>query len=140
MDDLMAWLGAQLDEDERVALAIEPDERRWEWEPDAETVRSAGGSYVACGPWSGPVTSSSPLTLVRWDPTRVLAEVEAKRAILHYHMGAATNPQHYRHTAAVAVLRCLTLPYRDRPGFNPEWAAEAARVGDAIGQYNDRNR
>jgi hypothetical protein len=70
--DLTAFLQARLDEDYRLAYvaAVDP----------------VHGKY---GTWTA-------RHIARWDPTRVLAEVDAKR-------------------------RLLALPYRDHPDCKPEW-------------------
>jgi hypothetical protein len=129
MDDLVTWLGEQIDEDRRVALSVDEDDLVWEWSENAENVRSAGGSYVACGPWDGDVYAEFAQHISRWDPTRVLAEVAAKRAILDEYAPAL---KYWNETGGwdgsedalkmlVGVLRALALPYRDRPGWKPEW-------------------
>lgn len=131
MDDLAAWLTARLDEDERVALAVRADDRRWDWAAGDETVGSAGGSYVACGPWGGDVNAEFAAHIARWDPARVLAEVEAKRAILRlaakvraWTDGSAGATAGYAAVVISDSLRALALPYRDRAGYRPEWAPQ----------------
>jgi hypothetical protein len=111
MDDLVAWLRAQLDEDERVARAA--DEGPWVvgttsgmaygghvvhfedgqiW-PQRRVIR---GSHVASAPASGKGRMIADLAdgyrpsrreenaehIARHDPARVLREVEAKRRLL----------------------------------------------------------
>lgn len=137
MDDIVKWLGEQLDEDRRVALSVREDDRVWEWSENAETVRSAGGSYVACGPYGGDISAEFAEHIARWDPARVLAEAEAKRAVLNLYRAheesvalvlvAGLSPAHAdeRRNAVRAALRALALPYRDRPGWRPEWAPES---------------
>lgn len=58
--------------------------------------------------------------IVRWEPARVLVEVEAKRRIIDLHA-------HFLGRMAVdeladMTLRLLALPYANRPGYREEWA------------------
>lgn len=120
-EDLVTWLRAHLDEDERVANA-------------------AGG----CD-WSNIIADRDEnIHIARHDPARVLAEVEAKRRILEAveryfdpHPGQpCTNLDedgeqtwepcelHVERMATAItpyVLPLLALPYADRPGYREEW-------------------
>lgn len=53
--------------------------------------------------------------MARWDPARVLAECEAKRAII------AWNTMMYPMLPTTTILAALALPYADRPGYRDEW-------------------
>lgn len=105
-EDLVTWLRAQIDEDERVACAAVGAPS------DPGTIQDLPSS----GPWSDFDT--------RFDPARVLAEVEAKRRILDEH-----DPSHDpcdAHDAALRTITCdtvrlLALPYADREGWREEW-------------------
>jgi len=131
MIDLVAWLRAQLDEDEQVARAAQErtpapwvgDEDDWDDVADARVIRH----------------------IVMWNPARVLAEVEAKRRTLDqwatwlneegaaqadYQAWVAGNagPTAPRRTLPKVLgpglecpVRLLALPYADRPGFLEEW-------------------
>jgi uncharacterized protein DUF6221 len=111
--ELVAWLNAQLDDDERVARAATPGP--WQWVELGGRVKLA---LVADGrPWQMVLPSATPdvypqvadaAHIARHDPTRVLADIAAKRAILPY--------------LADRVLRHLATAYADRPGYQPEWA------------------
>jgi hypothetical protein len=69
--------------------------------------------------------------VVRWNPARVLAEVEAKRRILDEHYPVDTGDR--ISCASCGEIHCcpepwpcltaclLALPYADRPGYRPEW-------------------
>jgi hypothetical protein len=81
VDDLVAWLRAQLDDDERVASRISESQRTWNtaggWpETGPDTVMAAGG------PVAEEVDEFDAEHIARWDPARVLAEVDAKRRII----------------------------------------------------------
>lgn len=98
-DDLVNWLRAQIDEDERIAQASMAD-RPWGLYPD--------GHSEATLAW-----------LERWSEDRVLVEIDAKRRILeeieklaHSDVGAEST--------AMALIRALMLPYADRPGRRQE--------------------
>jgi hypothetical protein len=92
--DLINWLRAQLDADERMALAAQdaaPEQSgRWhaayardDLDPTAWLIATAPLSFT---PLAGPgLTHAVAAHIATWDPARVLAEVKAKRAILDLH-------------------------------------------------------
>ena len=90
VDELVAWLRAQFDEDERVAKAAEDGPWHVDHEHYAEAIYSAGGvSVVAGGRWGDEASvfndTADAIHIALHDPARVLREVEAKRAILAGH-------------------------------------------------------
>lgn len=140
MGDLVTWLRAQLDADERVARTA--TQARWwhnprkQWlGPDAFEAydQTKGEEFVGYGesPLSGCVAATGPADhpqsmadaehIARWDPARVLAEVETKRALLEEtirpYLGAETTAAR----VAVVALRLLAQPYAGRPGWREEW-------------------
>lgn len=164
MDDLVAWLGVQLDEDERLASKATAGPWRYnyrkQWHGDTGHPlfpRGPGEEYVATGPLdapvcvaaTGPADDAQAMTdaayIAQWHPGRVLAEVEAKRALLALHAvrtsiwwpdveacevevcvicsGEVGEPDNDVE-APCPTVRALALPYRDRPGWKPEWAPE----------------
>lgn len=112
-DDLVAFIGACVDEDERVALACRDEEF---WGP-GEDVPAPARRHIA-----------------RHDPARVLAEVRAKREILRRHepVPVAVGFEHNAYAACqhdddrwpCADVLSLARPYAGRPGWRPEWATE----------------
>ena len=58
-----------------------------------------------------------------WSPARVMAECEMKRRILLLAENPMGSPAAGTSVdeAIVAVLRCLTLPYRHHPEYRAEW-------------------
>jgi hypothetical protein len=79
--DLVTWLRAALDDDQRAAESASPGP----WHPNAESdeVWAVDDVPVAEGfALSGNQLRATVVHIVRWDPVRVLAEVAAKRAIL----------------------------------------------------------
>lgn len=62
--------------------------------------------------------------IVRHDPARVLAEVEAKRRIVD----VCAEPDDNGYDVAMMVLPLLALPYADHPDWRPEWAPDPAQT------------
>lgn len=150
MTDLVEWLRAQLDEDERLArLAIgeiQDSTGVWTWTyvvtpgGDFKVVDQLGysvlGHYDVCANvWDvGPHVAEH-------DPSRVLREVAAKRKLLAVHW--STDSLDSRVPGRLlcvecstmnrlqewvgreypcATVRLLALPYSHRPGYLLEWA------------------
>ena len=123
VDDLITWLKAQLDDDERVALAADPKRHR------AIVTQSMTGQSGA---------HHNTRLVAEWDPARVLAEIHAKRLILDVHApvdgydpngsvcstcGERGNPGD---EDAVVRWPCLTVrllaqPYAGREGWLESW-------------------
>lgn len=137
MDDLIAWLRARLDEDERVALAATAGP--WRYDPtkhhrEPGTVRFSEGVFAGfigtdatCIATTGETDDAQSMLdaehIARWDPARVLAEVEAKRALLQEcaHELARSAPRSNLNDFACTVLRSLGKPYAQHPDYRPEW-------------------
>ena len=141
--DLVQWLGAQLDEDERIARAATPGP--WRAHDThlgqygyAATVLSGEGNDTDLRAWL-PSMSNEPWDEARnvwadaahvaeWDPARVLREIDAKRRLLALHdrpqhqCVAEDGPTQWHAKDPCATLRLLALPYADRPGYRQEWA------------------
>ncbi|MFF9118288.1 DUF6221 family protein [Streptomyces massasporeus] len=151
MDDLVRWLGEQLDEDERITRAA--GGAAWEELPVSGWVHTAP---LPATEWQPPGydhhVASAPLVedrahIVAHDPARVLREIDAKRQVLAKYVKAVERieelatlcerlkaegrdtlmPEMERATAIHRrdvlheVLRLHALPYVDRPGFRDEW-------------------
>lgn len=138
MDDLIGWLRAQLDEDERVAREANPapwrriTDKHWldpntifggSYMGDQEKLRNVASLEIS---W---VKEGNAEHITRWDPARVLAEVEAKRDLLGHVEGLilyATSPN-YAHGGIEAwanrAICLLAQPYAERPGWQEEWRA-----------------
>jgi hypothetical protein len=109
VDDLVAFLRARLDEDERVARAAA-----------GHHVFDGTGIVVehyATGTRSSGVPSHVARQLARWDPARVLAEVEAKRQLVNFF---ARMPE-MSYDSAEWGLMLLALPYVGHPDYQQEW-------------------
>jgi len=124
MDDLVTFLTAQLDEDERQADALQG--ASWWIDTDEERIGDAVRHFT--------------------DDDRVLAEVAAKRSLMAGHEPVenwgyqkfqcreCASKCHSRSGLSCdqpdapwpcEILRALAQPYASRPGWRPEWATEA---------------
>jgi hypothetical protein len=127
-DDLVTWLRAQLDEDERVARDCpSPD---WELGIVYGSVIARTGGRIALEAPSQSIADH----IAQHDPARVLIEVEAKRRIVDLH-SRSTCRGHERAYSTHGVQTCdadaedwpcetvqlLALPYADRPGYDERW-------------------
>lgn len=121
MDDLVTWLRAQLDEDERTARSFGDD------------LNSKARNGIESVSWTGVVEY-----LEHFSAFRTYAEVEAKRQILDDHdpdwprlecptccgydgndnYGVERRP---REAYPCRVVRRLALPYADQLGYREEW-------------------
>lgn len=86
MDDLSTWLQAQIAEDEQTARAVGDDRMAWRYSDSGSVYVDDSNDYVAVGPWGCGLDEDDGRHIAAWDPTRVLAECEAKRAIIGEHV------------------------------------------------------
>lgn len=132
MDDLVTWLRAQLDDDERVARAAHPgpwDLRTWDafGGAAAEVLMPLGEPGYRTGltrsSLIGTQEAGTAEHIAQWDPARVLAEVGAKRRILDLCEIGTYDGGHFGGygDAYDDVVQRLALPYADRPGYREEW-------------------
>jgi hypothetical protein len=139
--DLVTWLRAQLDEDEQVARAASTGGRwsysdggsvgAWmlydeEWQIGSlKTYRHETYDYskrmpVARDPRYVDADANGS-HIARWDPARVLAEVDAKRQLLNEAASWAKDDRPGESSCGDTTLSLLALPYADRPGYREEW-------------------
>ncbi|MFE9335259.1 DUF6221 family protein [Streptomyces sp. NPDC007063] len=104
MGDLVAFLRARIDDDETVARKAADD---WEPDPDASA-------------WMGTEFDVTPHVL-RHDPARVLAEVEAKRRILRWHLDEECCSVCLDDVEGCPLFRALAMPYASHPDYREEW-------------------
>ena len=120
--DLVEFLRARLDEIEvlaRRASTVSP--APWRVDAAAGAIRDAHGAEVA-GHWRAlPSLAGTvgPDHIVRDDPARVLAEVEAKRRIVNRH--SACDDVSYGDPSTCPDLRDLALPYAGHPDYDERW-------------------
>jgi hypothetical protein len=106
--DLVEFLRARLDEDERVAR--QHHLTNWHFDGIKNHIVNDDGVTVA-------IVRTTQEHIQRHDPARVLREVEAKRRIIDLadSLGYVTND------AEPAILAALALPYADHPDYREEW-------------------
>ncbi|NUO42393.1 MAG: hypothetical protein HOV82_10175 [Streptomyces sp.] len=123
MDELVEWLRAQLDEDERTARAAGSDVwRRQDHPSDTVAVYDLKGEPVVYD--EGWPTEAQQAHIAAHDPARVLREIDAKRDLLRFAEGV--HDHHATFTTGVAsrleaTLRLFAAAYVDRPGYRDEW-------------------
>lgn len=132
---LVEFLRARLAEDQQWARAAAEGDGYAGWD-----VPSTGVVQVAGGDLDGLVVAPCEAAhhIARHDPARVLAEVEAKRRIVHAHdrphhcSGEQSvvdgqpwelwEDEHTENTEGVCyTLRLLALPDADHPDYDPTW-------------------
>ena len=118
MNDLVTWLRAQLDEDERAARAVEDLRKPYYFDFIDDAAR--------------------PFVERELDPERVLRQVKRDQHIIDEHTcgcpdpdcrdcGACSGPHHADPAPApCTTLRLLAMPYADRPGYRDEWRPTAS--------------
>lgn len=126
--DLTAFLRACIDDDERLALAVENSvgtHRAGEMYDDGSGTATydAFPSY----PW-GAEAPELPFMAGPGHPARVLADVQAKRAIIEHCTRTIANASWdppgidpYTVPAIAHVLRLLASAYSDHPDYSPGW-------------------
>lgn len=130
MDDLARWLGAQLDEDERIARGADPGP--WKSESlgrhDQAAINLAAPTSLI--QFDGSRAAANGMHVSRHDPARVLREIDAKRAVLALHTQSLRDggcqvcdvPGGRRlRPDACTTVRLLASVYADRPGYREEW-------------------
>ncbi len=116
MDDLIAFVRAQLDADERVArtaanLQFDPENGWGTHGPNTVT------------PHIGHIHDDEARQhIVRFNPARMLAEIDAKRRILDWLEDLATSDAVTWSFDHETPLRLLAQPYAGRDGWDPRWA------------------
>jgi hypothetical protein len=146
MDELVRWLGQQLDEDERIARAASwtDDANAWHAEPSPYGARDNGQRwYVEDAMDDGVVSHVDPRAsddegvarhIAEHDPARVLREIDAKRRLLaryveHERLDRETFDAEGQHARSLVSLRAayldavreLATVYTDRPGYRDDW-------------------
>lgn len=128
MDELVRWLGEQLDEDERITRAVEDRSAPWDgqWVADGNDAARTFNGHVLFYGHSGPLKPGLVAHVVEHDPARVLREIDAKRRIVAEHdtegWKTGDRVRDCQWTGRPCqTLRLLALPYADRPGYHEEW-------------------
>lgn len=130
MDDLVQWLRAQLDEDERIARAATagPWSRMGRRVLDPSPPSDRLGIGMAVGHAAADADFNETADhIVRHDPARVLREIDADRKLLDQYAEVAANDVdevEYAHGWANALglaVRLRASVYAGRPGYREEW-------------------
>jgi Family of unknown function (DUF6221) len=123
-NDLVAFILARLDEDERIARAAGAYYPSWAYDRETFTVANAE-SPIAARKADGrsPINDVDGEHIARHDPARVLRDVEGKRRLVD--TVTAERPVNSRPVdaaLALTVLRLTALAWSDHPGYRAEWA------------------
>lgn len=137
MTDIVEFLRARLDEDERLALAVRA--RTWTYSSfiDRNGDTSSLDASIDIGERTfladygeEDLRPSELEHMARWDPARVLAEVEAKRRIINraeewlktadWVTGDSHSLRLLRDHYTLTI-RGLAQPYADHPDYDPAW-------------------
>lgn len=141
MDDLVQWLRAQLDEDERIVeVALRYVDADWRWDEEenvalASSLTTSGRQEVAitADRWHRLMIEGPGVVMhvAEHDPARVLREIDAKRRVIAWHRRPTQEEfSSGRHRTMgcrcydgwpCTTLRALALPYAGRPGYREEW-------------------
>lgn len=133
VDDLVAFLRARLDEDERLARAVTSRQPYDEW----DAVGASGDDDPALSHWGVTEIASAARNpgardiarhIARHDPARVLADVESKRRIIEVMVSQLKiadilPPEHgpQARARAYAVLQLLAHPFASHPDHREEY-------------------
>ncbi len=136
---LVDFLRARLDEDEAVAKAAADDggapwalsdyvDRVGDTAQDVVTLRDAQGETLAANNNYGDLGDDEIRHIARWDPARVLAEIDAKRQIVDEYAAIDVDANrlndaamHLTWTLLGNVVRELAVPYASHTDYRPEW-------------------
>ena len=127
-DDLNTWFRAQLDDNERWALAASDGYPNWSATDDGTVCQdgTGGSGYLATGPWGSDLGDVGQHIALH-DPARVLADVEADRQLLDaYEAAIQPTDEHdpkvwgYR-TGLEYAVRTRAQAYVGNPGYRKEW-------------------
>lgn len=140
MEDLITWLRACLDDDEKTAKAAISG--NWqaqrseygpngEWEILAWQTNGTAKRVVYTGYEGGIVSKENALHIERHEPRRVLEDIRMKRDLLDEYEAVAhldtDNPEpEYAHGRAGGLgeaVKMIAAAYRHRPGWKQEWEA-----------------
>jgi len=127
MDELVQFLCDRLDGDERAARRAGDSFRQVGETGVIVATEGDRAEECASAHWSGVAEH-----IVRHDPARVLAEVEAKRQLLHLHRQMEDSEEMLDFCATCdaagkypeypcQTLRLLALPYADHADYREEW-------------------
>jgi hypothetical protein len=122
VNDLVQWLGEQLDMDERIARGAGDGFRQIGETGVIVATEGDRAEECASANWHGIAEH-----IVAHDPAQVLREIDAKRQLLRKYAEVEANDLNeveYAHGYANALgeaVRMTALSYTDRPGYREDW-------------------
>ncbi|MFC8273730.1 DUF6221 family protein [Streptomyces sp. NPDC057271] len=114
MDDLAQFLRARLDEDEQTARRAGDSFRQIGKTGVIVSTEGDRAEECATANWAGIAEH-----IVRHDPARVLAEVDAKRQLIDWVLRWPMRP--HAPSSVDGILERLALPYADHADYRDEW-------------------
>lgn len=148
MEDIVRWVGEQLDTDERILRAAADElgglPLGGEWTYDGQYVLATHERNLVAVGSQDFMSVEIGRHIKEWDPSRVLREIDAKRKLLILHRpvrradftesdGSPAGPMVVCHECDANTtdadwpdtpcwtLRFLAAPYDDRPGYKEDW-------------------
>ena len=126
MDELVRWLGEQLDKDERIAQGADPGP--WKnnslGRHDQSVIKLGPPTSTSLIQFDGSRAAANGTHVARHDPARVLRDIEAKREVVRLAERAHDYHETFMNGFAAALegtLRLFALAYADRPGYRRDW-------------------
>lgn len=128
MTDLVEFLRARLDEDERIARG--EITRREVWQSKLDQMRRFGEmvgvgliDYDELGAPGDPARVLVEVETKRWIIDALVPEVEDMDETIHQEFCGAANPDAHNYIAAQLLQRMAQI-YADHPDYDPAWAPE----------------
>ena len=118
---LVEFLQARLAEDELTALAAVDGSPRWWGSYDYRDVKDEEGHYIVQADSRHPSVQQA-AHIARHCPARVLAEVEAKRAVIADYLRLDASGDLLERGIVEDILRGFSAVYVDHPDYNPAWS------------------
>lgn len=124
-DDLVTWLRAQIDKDERIAKATQDCscgrcDYPLAWTVDRDWVTSLG---LGIGETQAPgyTTEQQAAHIVLHDPATELIDIDAKQLMVGRCEDVLAADDVMASALALFMLWCIAARYASRPGFREEW-------------------
>lgn len=121
---LLEFLQARLTEDELTALAAIDGSPAWRSSLDFRDVKDDNGRFVIEADRKHPSVGQA-AHIARHCPSRVLAEVEAKRLVIADYLRTDAGGDLLERDIVESVLRHMSSVYADHPDYNPSWSRSA---------------
>jgi hypothetical protein len=118
---LVEFLQARLAEDELTALAAVDDSPHWRASYDYRDVKDEHGHYVVQADPRYPSLEQA-AHIARHSPARVLADVEAKRAVIADYLRLDAAGELLARGRVEDILRSLCSVFSEHPDYNTSWS------------------